>query len=369
MSLLQEYDVDSMAVEEWLPWGGLTMPNVMQQKDGSCFSVIEYTPYAKTLLSKSVATPSFRRGWAMWSERQHTPNNEDKYCLVVCWNPFTTKNNLYIENTLGAKVEKNNFLIYFAQEINILLREIQTVTAAKLLEYQDLIDFLSFTLSMGKNKVTMPNIPLYMDALLSQDIDFSFRANDIFINGKQVVILTLPTLPETEEFFGIVKDVPFRYIRRMLLFDDTETKTELKKYAGKWCPLRKTMRQRIFADIVSAVNGYCYNGFIFQLESKETNLFRSKVTDFLTDKQIPFLFEGYNLKDTWWGSLPGIYLANITPPILGLPSIENLLCHKELSQASERQHRFRHLLDAMEKDNPDKKGVALEYVSDGQISS
>ena len=51
-----------------------------------------------------------------------------------------------------------------------------------------MMDFLSFTLSMGEHRAIMPDVPLYMDALLSQDIDFDFRANDIFINGKKVLV-------------------------------------------------------------------------------------------------------------------------------------------------------------------------------------
>lgn len=369
MSLLKEYDADAMSVEEWLPWGGLTMPFVMQQKDGSCFSVIEYTPYEKTRLSKPLKTPDFCRGWSLWSECQHNTPGSDRYFLTLCWNPFTSKHSHFIENTLNVEVEKENFLPYFAQEAQGLLREIQSVTAAHLLEYQDLMDFLSFTLSMGEHQAIMPDVPLYMDALLSQDIDFDFRANDIFINGKKVLILTLPSLPDTAELTEIVKDVPFRYVRRMLLFNENEAKAEIKKYAGKWCHLRKTMRERMMEGILSALNGYSYHGFIFHLKEGEATDFQASVSDFLMERQLPFLFEEFNLKDIWWGSLPGVYLANITPPLLGLPSLESLICHREEQEEERRQHRFRHLLDAMEKDQTEKKGVDLEYVSDGSVSS
>lgn len=177
MNLLKEYTA-AKDVAEGLPWGGITMPFVMRQKDGSCFSVIEYQPYEKTRLSKSLHTPDFCRGWSLWSECQHTPDS-DRYFLTICWNPFISRHNPHIENTLGVEVEQGNFLPCFAQEAQGILREIQSVTTARLLEYQDLMDFLSFTLSMGENRVLMPEVPLYMDALLSQDIEFDFLANDI----------------------------------------------------------------------------------------------------------------------------------------------------------------------------------------------
>ncbi len=368
MSILKEYDVDAGAVEEWLPWGGLTMPFVMQQKGGSCFSVIEYTPYVKTKLTKAMATPSFRRGWAIWSECQHTPEGE-RHFLVIFWNPFVTPNHLQIGNTLGTEVEKENFLAYFGQEVQGILREIQTVTTATLLQYQEMMDFLSFSLSMGDSKALMPEIPLYMDALLTQDINFDFRANDIFINDKRVLIFSLPSLPETEEILSLVQDVSFRAVRRMLLFDQGEVKTEMRKYAGKWCPLRKTMRERIMEGIVSEVNGYLWDGLIFHLEESVYDEIRTRITEYLTEECIPFCFEEYNLKDVWWGSLPGVFLANITPPLMGVSSLENFLAHTEEAREQETQHRFRHLLDAMQTDDGDKKGVDLEYVSDGSIPS
>ena len=368
MSLLKEYDTNTVDVAEGLPWGGLTMPFVMQQKEGSCFSVIEYSPYEKDFLSKPLKTPAFCRGWGIWSELQHTQSG-DRHFFVLFWNPFTEKHHPQILNTLGVTVEKQNFLPYFAQEAQEVLREIQTVTEARLLEYQDLMDFLSFTLSMGENRAEMPYIPLYMDALLSQDIDFQFTDNDLYVNGKRVAILTLPSLPDASELIHHVGKIPFRYVRRMLFFSEAETKTELKRYAGKWCPLRKTMRERILEGIPSELNGYCYNGFLFHLEESMDEEFCDDVRDFLTERQLPFLFETFNLKDIWWGSLPGMYLANITPPLLGLPSMESMLYHSEAVREGERQHRFKHLLDAMEQDKPDKKGADLEYVSDGSISS
>ena len=368
MSLLKEYAAVK-DVAEGLPWGGITMPFVMRQKDGSCFSVIEYQPYEKTRLSKPLQTLDFCRGWSFWSECQHTPPNDDRYFLVLCWNPFTTRHSQHIENTLGVEVKKDNFLPYFAKEAQGILREIQSVTTAKLLEYQDLMDFLSFTLSMGENRAAMPEVPLYMDALLSQDIAFDFLANDILVNGKKVAVLTLPSLPDTEELAGLVKDVPFRYVRRMLIFGKDEAKTEIKKYMGKWCPLRKTMRERIMEDILSNLNGYFYNGFIFHLEEDNSANFHAMISEFLAERHLPFLFEEFNLKDTWWGSLPGVFLANIVPPLLGLPSLESMLSHTDAALEEEETHRFRHLLDAMENDQSEKKGVDLEYVQDGPVSS
>ena len=130
MSLLKEFEINNTEVEEWLTWGGITLPSVMQQKDGSCFSVIEYEPYEKNFFTKKLEFPKFCRGWAMWNEFQHTLNG-DKNFLVIFWNPFARKENSYIENTLGEKVEKKFFLKYFNEEVEKISKEISKVTRAK----------------------------------------------------------------------------------------------------------------------------------------------------------------------------------------------------------------------------------------------
>ena len=152
-----------------------------------------------------------------------------------------TKINPNIENTLGEKVLKKDFLKYFGEESKNFCEEFFKVTQAKLLEYQELMNFLSFTLNLEKVEVKMPEVPLYMDALLSQDVKFEFKANDIFINGKKILVVTLPDLPSAWEIFEKVKNFSYRYVRRILIFDEKESEVEMKNYCGKWCPNRKIM--------------------------------------------------------------------------------------------------------------------------------
>ena len=359
MSLLKEFEVDNTAVEEWLMWGGITRPSIMQQKDGSCFSVIEYKPYEREYLTKEIEIPEFCRGWAIWNERQHTLNG-DKDFIVIFWNPFETKINPYIENTLGEKIKKENFLEYFEEEVKKIYDEISKVTETKLLEYQDLMNFLTFTLTMDEKEVKMPEVPLYMDALLSQDVEFEFEANDIYVNGKKIFVLTLPDLHNVWEIFEKVKRFEYRYVRRILLFNEKESETELKKYTEKWCPNRKIMLQEIEKGILGNFNGYCYNGFIFSLAETEYETFRAYVEEYLETREISYLIEKYNLKDVWWGSLPGIFLANITPPLIGFNSFEDFILHIDNQQEKQKEHKFQHIIKEIENE-------VKENVQDGQI--
>ena len=356
MSFLKEFEINNTAIEEGLAWGGITLPYVMQQKGGSCFSVIEYEPYRKNSLMKTLELPSFRRGWAVWNERQHTLKGNKDF-LVIFWNPFETKNNPYIENTLGEKVEKEKFLSYFSSEVEKTYKEFSKVTRTKLLEYQELMDFLSFSLSMEESAVKMPEVPLYMDALLSQDIKFKFTANDIYINDKKIIAVTLSDWSSVWKIFEQVKGVQYRYVRRILFFDEKESEIELKKYVCKWCGGRKTMLEEIEKNILSNVNGYCWNGFIFQVEESESEEFCANLEEYLKTQEIAYIFERYNLKDVWWGSLAGIFLANIVPPITGFNSLEEFILHLEEIKENAREHKFKEILSEMEKQREGEQDV------------
>ena len=113
---LKEFEINNTAVEEWLAWGGITRPTVLKQKGGSCFSVIEYEPYERKILTKNLDLPKFRRGWAMWLETQNSGEKNKNY-LVIFWNPFVKKNERYVENALGEKILKEKYLDYFCSEV------------------------------------------------------------------------------------------------------------------------------------------------------------------------------------------------------------------------------------------------------------
>ena len=331
---LKEFEIDDTAVEEWLSWGGITRPTVLRQKGGSCFSVIEYKIYEKNFLTKAMEFPKFRRGWAMWIERQHSSEGEKDF-VVIFWNPFVKKNSKYVENAVGEKILKEKYLDFFCGEVEKIYKEISKVTAAKILEYQEIIDFLTFSLSLGEKKIEMPETPLYLDALLSQDINFEFKANDILVDGKKILILSLPSVPEVFEMFMDFEKIRYRYVRRILFFDDKESAEEWKEYSGRWCESRKTMLKKIEENVLQEVRGYFWNGFIFHLDEANYKNFRDYVVENLNEREIIYVLENYNLKDVWWGSLAGMYLANITPPLVGFSSAENLLLSRKQKIAGE----------------------------------
>lgn len=333
MSDINKYGINSTAFEEWVPWGGIVVPFIMRQKDGSMFSVIHYQPYSIERGCENIDFP-FKRGWILWHEHQHGTNNQSvtEY-LVICWNPFITSSSNYVQNYIHEKIKVCETLEGFEREIKLFLAKLQKYTSAELLEYQELMDFLSFTVSMGDDHVKLPDVPLYMDALLTQNIDFNFGTNDIYINGKRLLVISATTPPPLLDFYYALDTLNFRHVRRLELFSENEAAKELCKYTSKWFPSRKVIRRIALADILGKYNGYYSDVFLFLVNSDEYEKVKSMVVKLFDKTECSYVLENYNLKEVFWGTLPGLYLANARPPMIGFESLAEFLSAKIIEKS------------------------------------
>lgn len=322
-SINKKFGLQSTAVEEWLPWGGIVRPSVMKQKDGSLFSIIEYQPYSYFADGTYPVWP-FRRGWVLWQEIQYTEEQGRRYYLVICWNPFVTSSSFTL-NALRPKIRKEKALDYFEQEIQRFLADFQRLTEAHLLEYQEIMDVLSFALSHGENHETMPEVPLYMDALLSENIDMKFGANSMMINGKSLYVVSLLEPWPTNEIYAGIQTMTYRHSRRLVCFSQKESKRNLKKYTSTWFPGRKAVRQLITEDLLYQYNGYYTDSFQFLLDEENRIPFQKFFEHLLDSIGVNYIVQHYGLKETFWGSIPGLFLAQSRPPIMGFRHLSEFL--------------------------------------------
>lgn len=328
MPSLKQFGLSSTAVEEWLPWGGIVEPIIMKQKDGSMFCIIEYQPYTVDLNEEEenpVPRWSFRRGWVIWSERQHIRDEEAHEYLVLLWNPFYSQTQKNVQNALRPKISKEKTVSYFKKESSIILKDLQQVTEARFLEYQEIMDVLSFALSHGDDHQEMPEVPLYMDALLSGDIKFEFGANDIYINEKRLFLVSLFSPEPVDKLYDSLIHLNYRHTRRLLLFNDKEAVKDLTKYTRTWFPSRKVLRKAALEDLLGNYNGYYMETFQFLLDDDTYDKFKRFFQNQLDVLGYSYIFESYNIKECFWGSIPGLFLANTRPPVMGFAYLAEFL--------------------------------------------
>ena len=308
---LRQYNVDLSDVAEWLPWGGLTLPHVLENKNGSMLSVIRYTSLKQEAVP--IKTPRLMRGWSIWVEKQRHQGESVNY-LVICWNPFVSGSTA--GNTLGKPVKSDRTLEYFGKAVLKIRDAVAEVTGAELLEYQDIIDYLSFTLSIGLRKWEMPEIPLYLDVYLSQDLGLSFTENEIRMKNMRYLVCSVLGTPNLDAVYKGFSALSYRHVRRLLCMDVKQGRKDMLKYTSSWCPGRKYVKKAIYSNLVEGdICGYLSEYFIFLLDENNYSSFRAFAENLLSQKHISYRLEEFFFKDIWWGSLPGIYQADLNPPI------------------------------------------------------
>jgi len=156
----------------------------------------------------------------------------------------------------------------------------------------------------------------------------NFLENDLYVDDKKLLAITLPSVASMSIMNILYKafdKTPYRHVQRLLIFNKKAALEDLEKYAAKWCSGRKSLRKIMLEDILGNLNGYYSSTFLFLIGEKEYERYRIYCQEVLNTLEIPYLFEQYNLKDVWWGSLPGIFRANINAPIAGFSHLDDLL--------------------------------------------
>lgn len=340
---LQEYKVDVKNVAEWLPWGGLLLPHVMKNKDGSFVSIIQYEPFS--IETETFEWPDFPRGWVLNTERQHhmgydfeekdengekkLVHEEGKLCdyIVICWNPFVL-NSGKVRNTLGDAIEEKECLEYFGEEVKKLADKAAEVTKVRLLEYQEILNFLTFTLTFDYHKVEMPEIPLYLDVLLSQDADLHFKTNSIAMGDMSFFVCSILGRPNLNPVFKAFTHTPYRYVKRLLCFNEKQAMKDIRRYSATWCSGRKYVTKAILNGLCEGkLHGYYSEYFIFLLDEQNRDKFIKYMEDLFGSQELKLSYrkEDFYSKDIWWGSIPGIFRADVNAPIQYLTDIGEMM--------------------------------------------
>lgn len=335
--MLKIHNFDNDKFDQWLPWGGITHDHVLHQKDESLLGVIRYNPLPKdrhfSIIEKDIF-PEFANGWSVWVDKQHLPGR-NAYYVAICWNPFFNKKR-HITNTLSDEYATfNDYESYFESVLMKITSRLGRYTECQVMNYQGIYDYLSFVISIGQKFVPMPDVPMYMDVDFSSFVKVDFLPNGINVDDQRLVMLNLPTVPDEElyKFFDFFSDMNYRYTRRLLCIEKDTAQKDLDNYTNKWCSGRKSVKDVITDSILSDVNGYFYNALIFLIDKKDYIDFIKLIRKATAHLGLANIIESFNLKDSWWGCIPGCYQANLTPPVMGFDSMMDLLLYKEVNDS------------------------------------
>ena len=336
---LKEYDDSNRDIADWLPWFGIIHPNVLQNKDESLLAVLEYSPFPEQL-SFNCKIPEIGNGWAIWTEKQHFPEFE-RFFITILWYPQISSGiitNLPDEFEDFTDDTEENKINGFIEAVWRIMLPITNFTKSRWLRNQEIINFLSDTLTNGLQQLP-PELtkecqePIDLDGLISQDSGIFFSGNYINIGNKSFIIASFPSGASREDMYVLYDrfwEMNYRHTQRLLLFSPDKAEKELRRYTAKWCPGRASIKELICKDILGEINGYYSNIFVFAVDSDKISESKAYIDRVFRSLQLNLIIESFNFKDVWWGSIAGIYSANIpNPPITGFNSITELLIQQK----------------------------------------
>ena len=244
-----------------------------------------------------------------------------------------------------AKITRRNNKCHLSRVVRQTLAAFFPAEAqAHLLSYQEIVDYLCFTLTMGKRRMEMPDPPIDLDLYLTDRLPLNFTENHVRLGDEIFLLLSLPALYGAQadiyeelwqSFAG--HRIPCRHTQRLLLFGKKEAEKELRSYTGKWCPSRRYIKELLTEDGLGRLNGYYTNEIILLIPKEEFDPVASYLHRLMYARALPYVIEDYNAKDLWWGSLPGMFTAGLVPPLCGFAALEDLLNVEQPAQTDEEE--------------------------------
>lgn len=395
-----EYRRNPDRVSDLLPWAALIAPGVVLNKDGSFQRSISFrgpdldsATEAELVATASRINNAFKRlgsGWAIFLEAQRALSDwypeatftnpiaflideerrsffqtlehfESHYFLTLVYLPPPDVSErlaaYFVENSNRKSVDYRAQLTAFSVETERIIDLLRGVLPqVSLLDDQETLTYLHSTISCKRHPVRVPEIPMYLDALLA---DTPLIAGlEPRLGTTHLKTITVRGFPGSS-IPGILDGlnrlaVEYRWSTRFIPLDKTEAVAELTKYKRQWFAKRKgivTMIKELIVEAESPMHdsdaenkaldadsalqevaddlvSYGYFTASVVLWDEDPARLEAKTRD--VEKIINGLgfvtaTETINAVETWLGSLPGHCRANVRRPLLNSLNLAHLM--------------------------------------------
>ena len=416
MMSLREYRGHAACLADFLPWAALVAPGVVLNKDASFQRTARFrgpdldsaTP-AELVAVTGRLNNALRRlgtGWAVFVEAQRTaaldyPDSvfpdaaselvdlerreqfreegahfESRYYLTLLWMPpaedaARAESWLY-EGRSGNGVDPNALLKGFIDRTDRVLHLVEGfMPEVAWLDDGETLTYLHSTVSTKRQRVRVPETPVYLDALLADEpLTGGLEPK---LGAHHLRTLTITGFP-TETFPGLLDELnrlafPYRWSTRAIMLDKTEATKLLGKIRRQWFAKRKSVaailkevmtneasvltdsdaaNKAADADLALQELGADHAGIAYvtatvtvwdhdpALASEKLRL----VEKVIQGRDFTCMIEGLNGVEAWLGSLPGHTYANVRQPPISTLNLAHLIPLSAVWAGAERDEHF-----------------------------
>lgn len=383
-----------------LPWAALVAPDVVLNKDGSFLSCFKYrgpdldssTPEERIVKAAHINNVLRRlgTGWAVYAEAQRRVVNsypdsdfpdplsrlidetrreafgsnqhyESSYYLTFIFMPPAERTTKMAGKFISSDSEENinydlileNFRAQVGQALDLLTRQFPEVY---LLETDELLTYLHSTISTKNHPVRMPEIPMYLDAVLPDEPllgGFRPKLGDSHLGVIGILGFPGSTQPELLDALNRIP-IEYRWVTRFICLGKNEGKKELETLQRKWYAKRKsvgTLIKELFTNQESAISdsdavqksedaeqallelgsedvtyGFLTTTFtLFHQNPAELRNIAAEVERIINGVGFTTKYESVNAVEAWLGSIPGNTQRDVRRPLINSINLAHLL--------------------------------------------
>ena len=283
------------------------------------------------------------------------PEKNKSRLIKYFYSDEASRNASYATKLLAKfKTDIREFEQYMANVLSIrrmVTREVETEGGLRTATYDELLQFVRFCLIGENHPVRLPDIPMYLDYLVTAEFHHGLSP---IVDGRYVGVVAIDGFP-AESYPGILNildhmPITYRWSSRFMFLDSVEARSRLERTRKKWQQkvrplmdqLLKTQSGSIDQDALQMVGetedaiaqatsqlvafGY-YTPVIIMFDTNEGEL-REKceaVRRLIQGEGFGARIETLNTTDAFIGSLPGVSYANVREPLVSTRNLADLL--------------------------------------------
>ncbi|QKS00364.1 conjugal transfer protein TrbE [Sphingomonas sp. CL5.1] len=416
MMSLAEYRTRAACLADFLPWVALVAPGIVLNKDGSFQRTaafrgpdLDSATLAELVAVTARLNNALRRlgsGWAVFVEAQRVPANdypastfpdpvsalvdmerraqfreesahfESAYYLTLLWMPpaeeaARAEGWLY-EGKSSTGVDPHELLRGFADRTDRLLHLVEGfMPEARWLDDTETLTYLHSCVSTRRQKVRVPETPIYLDALLADEgLSGGLEPK---LGDHHLRTLTITGFPSAT-FPGLLDELnrqPFgyRWSTRAIMLDKTDATKLLTRIRRQWFAKRKsvaailkevmTNEASVLLDSDASNKAADADAALQELGSDQAGIayVTATITVWDTDptlaaeklrlvekvvqgRDFTCTVESMNAIEAWLGSLPGHVYANVRQPPVSTLNLAHLIPLSAVWAGAERDEHF-----------------------------
>lgn len=399
---LKEYKQPLTCLADVLPWAAMIAPGVVLNKDGSLQRTFQFRgPDLGSSTEEEVVSitarlnhilKQFGSGWAFFIEAVRRPSQtypsstfsnrasawfdeerriyfvsegrhfESDYFFTLVYMPpeektLKAQSKLVEHSAASGKVDYIRHLEYFSEQVMQAAGSMADIMPyVQLLDAEATLTYLHSTVSTKRHKVNLPDIPMYLDSMLT---DMPLKGGmEPMLGDAYIKTITLKSFP-TYSVPGILDalnslPLEYRWVTRYIALDKQEAMKQASAYRRKWFAKRKgvvtmlrelmTHTESIATDSDAVQKSYDANAALEEVSSDIVSYgyFTATITVWDVDynrandkvREVERIINGLGFVthsekvqavQAWLGSIPGQCVANVRKPLLNTLNVAHLM--------------------------------------------